>query len=199
MRLVLVSGFLGSGKTTLVTAMARQLIEIYKQKVILIVNDVGNIGIDSQLMKKLSTDVYELFGGCICCQLGNDLLTLLEEITSKYSVELVLMEASGVAEPDKIIETIQEYGSKFLPIKVISLVDATRWFNMRKALTPLLTSQVSTADLVLVNKIDKTDTEVIAKVCQDVRDLGAQGKIITLSAFQEDEVKKITEVINYEW
>ena len=199
MRLVLISGFLGSGKTTFITAVSRQLVEVFQRKVVLIVNDVGNIGIDSQLMRKLSTDVYELFGGCICCQLGNDLLGLLEKIINQYTVDFVLMEASGVAEPDNIVETIKAYGSQSLPIKVITVADAMRWFNLRKALTPLLKTQISTADLILVNKIDKADNKVVHQVCQDIRDLGGLGEIITLSAFQEDEVKKITEVIAHEW
>ena len=136
----------GSGKTTLVTALARQLAERERRRVMLIVNDVGEIGIDGQLMRRLGTDVYELFGGCICCQLGSDLVASMKDVTSKYPVDLIMMEASGVAEPARIVDTVERYGPPGLAIKVLVLVDVTRWLEMRPALEPLLTGQVLVAD-----------------------------------------------------
>lgn len=197
MRCVLVSGFLGSGKTTFVTAMAKQLVENYGRKVIIVVNDVGQVGIDNQYMKRLNTDVFELFGGCICCQLGNDLLALLEEIKNNYTADFILMEASGVAEPNKIMDMIYQYGS--IPVKVITLADATRWMILQKALAPLLRTQVSVADFVLVNKVDQSTPEIIQQVCESICEYNNRAKTFRLSVRNEDDVRKMIQVIDHEW
>lgn len=195
MELYIFSGFLGSGKTTLATALVRQLAEKYNCRFMLIVNDIGKIGIDGQFMRRLGGNVYELFGGCICCQLGNDLVALLREITAKYHVDFILMEASGVAEPARIVETVQRYGPPGLKVKVIVLVDVTRWLEIRQVLGPLVTGQLLAADWILVNKIDIAGEERIAHVLQDIQSLKPQGEVIMIAACREADVAKITEVI----
>lgn len=199
MELIIISGFLGSGKTTLVTALARELVEKYNHRVMLIVNDVGEIGIDGQLMRRLGADVYEIFGGCICCQLGNDLVKLLKEVTPQYNVDLILMEASGVAEPAKIVDTVKRYGPQGLKDRVLALVDATRWLKIRPMLEPLLTAQVLAADLILVNKIDIAPYDRVEAVVCDIQGLKPSGKIVTLAASREEDVAKVAEVIHNGW
>lgn len=196
MELIIISGFLGSGKTTLVTALARELVEKYNHRVLLIVNDVGEIGIDGQLMRRLGADVYEIFGGCICCQLGTDLVKLLKEVTPQYNVDLILMEASGVAEPAKIVDTVNRYGPRGLKNRVLALVDATRWLKIRPMLEPLLTAQVLAADLILVNKIDIAPYDRVEAVVCDIQGLKPSGKILTLAASREEDVVKVAEVIH---
>lgn len=196
MQLVIVSGFLGSGKTTLVIALARQLVEREQRRVMLIVNDVGEIGIDGQLMRRLGADVYELFGGCICCQLGSDLVTLLQELTGKYPVDLILMEASGVAEPARIVDTVQRYGPPGLAIEVLALVDVTRWLEMRPVLEPLLNGQVLAAGWILVNKVDAATPKAITAVVDAIRSLHPPGEIITLAASREEDVARVARIIS---
>lgn len=177
------------------TTLARELVERYNRRVLLIVNDVGEIGIDGQLMRRLGADVYEIFGGCICCQLGNDLIKLLKEVTPQYNVDLILMEASGVAEPANIVETVKRYGPQGLKDRVLALVDATRWLEIRPILEPLLTAQVLAADLILVNKIDIVAGDRVKAVVCDIQGLKPSGKIVTLSASREEDVAKVAEMI----
>jgi len=200
LKLIVISGFLGSGKTTLVTALAKDLVKKYNRRVMLIVNDVGEIGIDGQLMRRLGANVYEIFGGCICCQLGNDLVKLLKEVTPQYNVDLILMEASGVAEPAKIVDTVKRYGPPgFNKYRVLALVDATRWLKIRPMLEPLLTSQVLAADLILINKIDIAPYDRVEAVVCDIQGLKPSGKIVTLAASREEDVAKVAEVIHNGW
>jgi len=198
LQLIIVSGFLGSGKTALVTALARQLVEKMQRRVMLVVNDVGEIGIDGQLMRRLGTDVYEIFGGCICCQLGSDLVTLLQEVAVQYPVDLILMEASGVAEPARIVDTVRRYGPPDLAVKVLALVDATRWLEMRPVLEPLLTGQVLSADWILVNKVDAAIPEVVTAVVDDIRSLNQPGEIIPLATSREEDVARVARIIRGE-
>jgi G3E family GTPase len=79
MKLLLVTGFLGSGKTSLILALARAARERGRRTAI-IVNEIGEIGIDDQLMRRLDLDVWELTNGCICCTLTADLITTLQKL-----------------------------------------------------------------------------------------------------------------------
>lgn len=195
MKLYLFSGFLGSGKTTLVTSLAKDLVEKKKQKVMLIVNDVGDVGIDGNLMRKLDTDVFELYGGCVCGQLDN-LITLLKDAGTKYPVDLILMEASGIAQPVKFLDTIKRFGPDGMEIKVLALVDGERWEDLRQVVDTLLVSQVSSADLILVNKIDVISQTQVEKVVQDVRSINPQADLMTVAVNQESDVARILEVIH---
>ncbi|MDD4752760.1 MAG: GTP-binding protein [Desulfitobacteriaceae bacterium] len=194
MQLYLFCGFFGSGKTTTVTEMAKYLVETKNEKIMMIVNDIGDVGIDAQLMRRLQTDVYELFGGCICGQLGN-LVNLLLGIGEKYIVDTVIIEASGIAEPARFIDTIEKFVPDGTDVKVITLADADRWEELYQVMDGLITSQVNSADLVVINKADAVDENVLAKVAADIEDIKPGVKTITISAFNPGEVHQVAEVI----
>jgi len=195
MELYLFSGFLGSGKTTMVMEMAKYLVEKKNEKVMLIVNDVGDVGIDAQLMRKLHTDVHELFGGCICGQLGN-LVNLLLGIGEKYFVDSVVIEASGIAQPVRFIDTIYKFVPDRTNVKVVTLADATRWEELRLVLETLITSQIESADLVVVNKADAVDEETLRNVINDITCVKKPGvKIMPISAYSPGDVHQVAEVI----
>ena len=147
----------------------------------LIVNDVGDIGVDAKLMRKLDTDVYEIFGGCVCGQLGN-LIPLLTDLGKKYVVDVVLMEASGIAQPVRFIDTIRKFLPEQNEIKVISIADVERWFELHEVLTSLIESQIESAELVLVNKVDLVDKDTVNKVIQDIKKINPDADILAVSA-----------------
>lgn len=194
LKLYLFSGFLGSGKTTLVTALARKLVQEQKQKVMLIVNDVGDVGIDGQLMRQLDTDVFELFGGCVCGQLGN-LVNLLQDVGIKYPVDLILMEASGIAQPVRFLDTIKKFGPEGMKIEVIALADAERWPDLRQVVGDLLASQIKTAQLVLINKIDLVEENQLQAVVSDIQSINPQARLLTVSLNEAADAARIAEVI----
>lgn len=197
MELYLFSGFLGSGKTTVVTSIAKYLTEVKGKKVMLIVNDVGDIGIDAQLMKKLDTDVFELYGGCICGQLGN-LIGLLRDIGSKYMVDTVIMEASGIAEPMRFIDTIKKFVPDEMDVKTITIVDSTRWLDLIQVIDKVLISQINSADLIVINKIDAVDKETLNNVISNIEDIKNDAIILLISANNPKESLSILEVIQNE-
>lgn len=167
MKLYLFSGFLGSGKTTLVTTLAKKMVMDEKKKIMLIVNDVGDVGIDGSLMRQLETDVYEIFGGCICGQMGN-LIPLLKGVGTKYDVEDILLEVSGIAQPEKFISDILAFAPKEMRLKIITLVDVTRWFILKQVIGDLLGNQVKTGELIILNKIDSATKEEVEAVMEDI-------------------------------
>jgi G3E family GTPase len=194
MRLYLFSGFLGSGKTTLVTTIAKHLIVNEKKKIMLIVNDIGDIGIDGSLMRKLDTDVYELFGTCICTQIGN-VINMLKGVGTKYIVDDILLEASGIAQPKNFLDTIKNFGPEDMSIEVIALADATRWLDLRQVVDDLLVSQINSGDYILINKIDAVSPEILEEVILDIKNINPNKKIITMSTNNSNDAMKVFEVM----
>lgn len=194
MNLYLFCGFLGSGKTTLVVQLAKYLVSEKQAKVMLIVNDVGDVGIDAQLMRKMHTDVHELFGGCICGQLGN-LVNLLLGVGDKYDVDTVLVEASGIAQPVRFIDTIRKFVPDDNCVHTITLVDASRFEELTLVLTELINSQISSADLAVINKIDAVDEQTLLEVEDYVRKLRPDVRMIRSSSNNPEDVHAIGEVM----
>jgi G3E family GTPase len=161
MNLLLFSGFLGSGKTTLVIKLAKYVVE-QGIKVVILVNEIGEVGIDNQLMRQLDLNVWELLNGCICCTLSADLVTTLQQLDSDYAPDLVIVEPSGAADPKSILMALPYYkGTPLESIFTISVLDPLRLEILIEVMTPLIVSQIGHADLVLVTKCDQAKLEEI--------------------------------------
>ena len=103
--LLVMAGFLGSGKTTAIIGLANA-IRKHGLKLAIVVNEIGEIGIDDQVFRQLDFDVWELLSGCICCSLTGDLLQTLNKLDSQYDIDLVIVEPSGAANPRQLIATL---------------------------------------------------------------------------------------------
>ena len=161
MRLLLFSGFLGSGKTTLVIKLARFAVERGK-KVAILVNEIGEVGIDNQLMRQLDMNVWELLNGCICCTLSADLVSTLQQLDADYSPDLVIIEPSGAADPKSILSALPYYkGTPLESMYTISVLDPLRLEMLLEVMTPLIVSQIRHADLILISKCDLAKPEEI--------------------------------------
>lgn len=193
MELIILSGFLGSGKTTLLLKMARSLVDASK-RVAIIENEVGEIGIDGLYLRQEGLDVQELFGGCVCCTLAAGLVPTLEKLRSSFDPDIVVLEATGVARPGDIRETITKYGSKTVKkITVITIVDTVRFKVLFEIMNPLVTSQIQHADIVVVNKIDQVDQEQISEIRSIIGQLNCDVVIVDVSAEKGTNVQTITE------
>ncbi len=181
------SGFLGAGKTT---ALNRILAALAARKFAVVVNDLGEINIDASLIKSAVKEVdgvLELQGGCICCSIQTDLLDALLELYERFQPEHILIEATGVAEPKAILETLYSgnlfgrKGTDFLKVaNMVTVVDggnleqylespentgASRRMHLlqndpRRPLEELLMEQIECADILLINKVDVLEEDV---------------------------------------
>jgi G3E family GTPase len=159
MHLLLFTGFLGSGKTTLVLKLAQFAVE-KKARVAILVNEIGEVGIDNQLMRQLDLNVWELLNGCICCTLSTDLVTTLQKLDTDYAPNLVIIEPSGAADPRSILSALPYYrGTPLESLRSISVLDPLRLEMLIAVMTPLITSQIQHADLVLISKCDAAKPE----------------------------------------
>ena len=181
MKLLVVAGFLGSGKTTLLLEVARKLTAA-SQKIAIIENEIGEIGIDGKYLRQEGLQVQELFGGCICCTLSVDLVSTLEKVEQLFQPALTIIEATGLARPGDVVATVRRYAPMVTDIQVLVLVDATRYQMLSEMLSPLRTAQIQAADIVAINKIDEVGGANVDLIARDVGQLNDQAKVVAISA-----------------
>jgi G3E family GTPase len=189
MEILIVAGFLGSGKTTLVLSAIERIIEKTGKKVVILVNDFGTIGIDAKVMERFGLKVAEMASGCICCTLGADLLTTVEDIEHNFKPDMLVIEPTGLADPEAIVRAFQHYpGRPPERIRSAVIVDAVRFPAIFKALNRPLTNQVKGADLVLINKVDAVSAEDLEAVKADLRTIDAEVPLVPVSALNGTNV-----------
>src|SRR3984893_10104189 len=164
---VLVAGFLGSGKTTVVNHL---LAHAGGRRIAAVVNDFGAINIDAELITGAAGGVVSLSSGCICCSLEGDLLrTLAVLLRRDPRPEVIVIETSGVADPTEIVRNLMEPVIwREAPLEtVLCVADATTPLAMLD--DALLRSQVRASDVVALSKVDLADAADQARVRDAVR------------------------------
>jgi G3E family GTPase len=153
MDLIVIAGFLGSGKTSVLLHLARPLAAAGR-RIAVIENEVGKVGIDDRVLAAEGLRVKELYSGCICCSLRTDLVQTLLELERTWNPDVVLLEPSGVAGPDQVLEALVGYGGEINRRQVAVVLDATRAALLQSGTIPLVERGIGVADLLLVNKCD---------------------------------------------
>ena len=150
--LTLISGYLGTGKTTLINNLLRTT----KKKIALLVNDFGDVNIDESLIEARTESVMSIAGGCVCCSYGNELIETLESMSSsEFLPDHIVLEASGIALPSKIIQTISLMN--FLSFHgTVLLTDASRLQAQLNDvyISDTISLQIEQHDLLVLNKTD---------------------------------------------
>ena len=159
MKLVIIIGFLGTGKTSLLLKLADKAQSLNKQTAIL-VNEVGEIGVDNQIMKQLGHNVWEMLGGCVCCSLAGDVIGTLEKIDREFQSDVVLLEPSGAADPKNLMNVLADYqGVPFESLTRVGLIDPLRVEMLMAVAGPLIDSTLTHADMILITKADLASEE----------------------------------------
>ncbi len=194
MRLLVVSGFLGSGKTSLILWVARALTG-RALKVAIIENEIGEIGIDGRYLREEGLQVQELFGGCICCTLSTDLVLTLREIRDRYEPDWAVVEPTGLATPSQVVQAVGSNLPEIEEVRVICVVDASRYDLLLSMMTPLLTAQIEDADTIAINKVDLVDRMVVKRVVDGVKQMNPRAAVSTISAEKGLNLDSILEVL----
>jgi G3E family GTPase len=157
----IVNGFLGSGKTTFIQQMMEHLASL--EKVVILVNEFGAVGVDGAILKQGGGEVVELSSGCICCTLKADLSRQIPEIVASYNPDRIIVEPSGVATIKNLLETFGSLRFETIVqgVKVICIVDAQNFMDLYGAAATFIQSQLIHSDIVLINKCDLvTEAEI---------------------------------------
>lgn len=151
----LVSGFLGSGKTTLINHILQA---DHGLTIAVMVNDFGDINIDAELIVSARQNVVSLANGCICCSLETDLIEQLEQLLSKEPSrpDHIVIETSGIADPARVLATLRypRFAGRLYLDNAITLVDAEQLPGLEGANRDLAKAQLTDANLVVINKAD---------------------------------------------
>jgi len=179
--LILVSGYLGSGKTTLL----KHILENSDKKIAVLMNEFGDIGIDTKTIRKQNINVKEILEGCVCCSLEGEFEAAVKEIIKEYSPEIILLETTGIAEPDNIMISIGE-DLDFLKLDtVVTVVDADLMIRFPE-LSPTSKMQMEAADLMIINKIDLIDKKQLSEVKNKVREINEKAAMVESSFCKVD-------------
>ncbi len=165
-----ISGFLGAGKTTLIKKL---LSDVFKgQKVVLIENEFGEIGIDSGFLKDAGIEITEMNSGCICCSLVGDFGTALKEVLVKFAPDRIIIEPSGVGKLSDVVKAVQGV-AKDADVELdssITVADATKCKIYMKNFGEFYNNQVEHADTIVLSRtqnMDQTKLETAVKLLQD--------------------------------
>ncbi len=190
MKLLILGGFLGTGKTSVLMPIARKIVEAEggadKTRVAIIENEIGQVGIDTAFTEGEGFTTTELFNGCVCCTLAASLMDSLCQLEKDINPDWVILETTGLARPHDIAETVKRYYDEQMTTVVCITVDVNRWSKIKRIAGELLTEQVQNADYVFINKVDLADKETVAAVRSEVESL-TEGKVYEISAFADPE------------
>lgn len=178
--LTIITGFLGSGKTTLVN---RVLSQSHGLRIAVLINEFGALGVDPRLIANSRGPVVELLNGCICCSTGSDIMGALRDVLSQSPVpDAILLETSGLADPGPVLRALDS-DQRRLPVRiagVVTLVDAAN-YDANLGLAEAAFSQLAAADLLIVNKVDLVAPDIPQRIVTALARLNPGARAVTCS------------------
>ena len=172
------SGFLGAGKTTLIKKM---IAEGYcGQKLVLIENEFGEIGIDGGFLQDAGINITEMNSGCICCSLVGDFGKALEQVIAQYSPDRVIIEPSGVGKLSDVVAAVEKVtGHDVVVGYKVAVVDAGKVKVYMKNFGEFYNNQVETASTIILSRTDAIPQEKLDKAVEMLREHNADATVVT--------------------
>ncbi len=173
----LVCGFLGAGKTTLVRRLLAS--QPGQERLAVLVNEFGKLGIDGRLLEGFDSTVRELTGGCICCELRLNFVTCLQDILQAFAPDRIVVETTGLADPADIVAAVQDAsGEGGLELASLVTVVDCELFGKRDIFGASYFNQIKAADLLLLNKTDLLEQEQVVPMSEELARLNPRARIM---------------------
>lgn len=175
----IVSGFLGAGKTTLIKKLLKEALN--GQKVVLIENEFGEIGVDGGFLKEAGIEIKEMNSGCICCSLVGDFGTSLKEVMTTYAPERILIEPSGVGKLSDVMKAVQDVdmGKDVVLNSAVAVVDASKCKMYIKNFGEFFINQIAHAGTIILSRTQNISEEKLEKSIGLIREHNKKATIIT--------------------
>ena len=190
LKIDIVSGFLGAGKTTFIERLLKT--KLKDEKVVLIENEYGEVSVDTDILKDTKIEIRELSQGCICCSLVGDFSKSLKTIIDTYNPDRILIEPSGVGKLSDIIKAVAETGLQENVNSLVCLVDAKKAKMYERNFGEFFVDQIESAHTVILSRTDIAKEEVIATAVEIVRKHNDKAVVVTTpinSLSDEDLIK----------
>jgi G3E family GTPase len=174
------SGFLGAGKTTF---MKKMVAEAYKnEKVVIVENEFGEIGIDSGFLKETGITVSEINGGCVCCTLVGDFTKNLHEVIQTYHPDRILVEPSGVAKLSDVMVSVMDVAKSEENVEMgalVTVINALKARKQMKAFGEFFIDQIEHATTIVLSRTQKADQEMLEFCTKEIQEHNPKATVIT--------------------
>jgi G3E family GTPase len=224
MNVIILSGFLGAGKTSLLLQLAAHIAggqdraatqdrtatgsengwddtgstidatSDGKTRVAILENEIGKVSVDGATLRSQGIEVRELFSGCVCCTLTGELASSIMEIEQKLQPHWLIIEATGLAFPDKTAEIVRDYAENLESLKIVVLIDAEH-FLVLDSIVPLISGQPKFADLLLLNKVDLVDEQIQQETIDRLREINTDAPLFEIVATESLPDELLQEVL----
>ena len=175
----IISGFLGAGKTTFIKRLIGEAIS--GEKVVLIENEFGEIGIDGGFLKDAGIEIREMNSGCICCSLVGDFGISLSEVLTKYAPDRVIIEPSGVGKLSDVMKAVRDVASE-IEVELnsaVTVADAGKVRMYMKNFGEFFNNQIENAGTIVLSRTDIADPKKVQKAVEMIREKNQRAVIVT--------------------
>ena len=192
----IISGFLGAGKTTLIKKLLKEAFQ--DEQVVLIENEFGEIGIDGGFLKEAGIQIREMNSGCICCSLVGDFGASLKEVVEKYHPDRILIEPSGVGKLSDVIKAVQGVQDEVDIVlnSYTTVVDAKKCRMYMRNFGEFFNNQVEYAGAIIMSRTDIVDEEKAMQAMELLRGINEKAAIIT-TPIEKLDGKKLLDVMEH--
>ena len=175
----IISGFLGAGKTTLIKKLIKDV--LHKEKIVLIENEFGEIGIDGGFLEDAGIEIREMNSGCICCSLVGDFSEALKKVLAEYHPERIIIEPSGVGKLSDVIKAVQGVAeeSEICMNSFTTVADAQKCRMYMKNFGEFFNNQIEYANTIILSRTQNLNEEKLQSVTHDIRGHNAHATMIT--------------------
>ncbi len=180
----IISGFLGAGKTTFIKKLLEEAIA--GEKVVLIENEFGEIGIDGGFLKDAGIEIREMNSGCICCSLVGDFGRSLSEVLTRYQPDRVIIEPSGVGKLSDVMKAVCDVAGE-LPVELngsVTVVDAQKCRMYMKNFGEFFNNQIESAGTIVLSRTDVASADKVAQCVELIREKNPKAAIVTTPCSQ---------------
>lgn len=175
----IISGFLGAGKTTFIKQLLKEAVA--GEKIVLIENEFGEIGIDGGFLKDAGIEIREMNSGCICCSLVGDFGRSLSEVLTKYAPDRVIIEPSGVGKLSDVMKAVKDVACEIEVVlnSAVTVVDAGKCRMYMKNFGEFFNNQIENAGVIVLSRTDITDPKKVQAAVDMIREHNKEAAIIT--------------------